>query len=223
MGSGVIRKITFSVVDPSAALEESRDARSRETRARFLAKAMTAGAAVVTGGVVVGGFPRSAFSKASPAQDLQVLNVLLLLEYVQAAFYREANARGALKGEVQEFAETVGGHEDEHVDFIKGVLGAKARAKPRTAFGQATRNQRTFVAAAIALEDLAVTAYNGQATNVTRKTLAPAATIVSVEARHAAWIRDIGGRLPAIAAVDKAVGEAKLLAGLRKSGLRSSP
>jgi hypothetical protein len=219
----VIRKITFSVVDPSAALQESRDARARETRARFLAKAMTAGAAVVTGGVVVAGFPRSAFSKASPAQDLQVLNVLLLLEYVQAAFYREANARGALKGEVQEFAETVGGHEDEHVAFIKGVLGAKARAKPRTAFGRATRNQRAFVAAAIALEDLAVTAYNGQATNVTRKTLAPAATIVSVEARHAAWIRDIGGRLPAIAAVDKAVGEAKLLAGLRKSGLRSSP
>ena len=37
-------------------------------------------------------------------------------------------------------------------------------------------------------------AYNGQAANVTPNAFAAAARIVSVEARHAAWVRTIAGR-----------------------------
>ena len=59
------------------------------------------------------------------------------------------------------------------------------------------------------LEDTAVAAYNGQAANhETKPTLKAAATIVSVEARHAAWIRDI-------------VGEAGTAAGHRYPGHRT--
>ena len=147
-----------------------------------------------------------------------MLNLLLLLEYVQAAFYADANTRGSLRGELAEFSRTVGQHEDEHVAYLKKALGAKARAKPRVVFQGATGNQKAFTAGAIALEDLGVAAYNGQATNVTRKTLAAAATIVSVEARHAAWIRDIAGQLPAIEATDPAVTEEQMLDRLQKTG-----
>ena len=52
------------------------------------------------------------------------------------------------------------------------------------------------------LEDAGVLAYNGEASNLTRKSLAAAAEIVSVEGRHAAWIRDIVGVPPAPRAAD---------------------
>jgi hypothetical protein len=193
------------------------------SRAGLLARAAVVGGGVVAGGIAISGFPGVALGRASPAQDVRVLDLLLLLEYVQAAFYVDANARGSLRGELADFSRTVGQHEDEHVAFLKKALGTKARAKPHVAFHGATQNEKAFTAAAIALEDLGVAAYNGQATNVTRKTLAAAATIVSVEARHAAWIRDIAGRLPAIAATDPAATEAQMLNGLHKAGYVGSP
>ena len=39
------------------------------------------------------------------------------------------------------------------------------------------------------LEDVAVAAYNGQAGNLTKDALRAAATVISVDARHTAWIR----------------------------------
>ncbi len=207
----------MSVLDPRAAMGERRDARM--SRARLLSRALVAGGGVVAGGIAVGGLPGlSLAGSPSAAQDIRVLNTLLLLEYLQQALYAEAGERGAMKGELAEFARTVGGHETLHVAFFKSVLGAKARAKPRVLFGNATRTPRMFTAAAIALEDLGVAAYNGQATNVTRKTLAAAATIVSVEARHAAWIRDIAGKLPAISATDPAITQAEMLERVRATG-----
>jgi hypothetical protein len=48
-----------------------------------------------------------------------------------------------------------------------------------------------------------ISAYNGQAANLTKQTLDMAAKIVSVEARHAGWIRAIAGKNPAPNATDK--------------------
>jgi len=72
------------------------------------------------------------------------------------------------------------------------------------------------------LEDTGVAAYNGQATNLTRGALAIAAKIVSVEGRHAAWIRTIAGKSPAADATDPALTEAQALAALRKTGFLRS-
>ncbi len=69
-------------------------------------------------------------------------------------------------------------------------------------FGEATTDPEAFAAAAASLEDLAVAAYNGQAANLTDAGLQAAATVVSVDARHAAWVRAIAGRPPASQAVD---------------------
>ena len=45
-------------------------------------------------------------------------------------------------------------------------------------------------------------ALDGQAAGLTKPSLAAVATIVSVEARHAAWIRDLLGELPAPSAAN---------------------
>jgi hypothetical protein len=153
---------------------------------------------------------------------VQILNFALLFEYLTAAFYADALRRGSLRGELRQFAETVGEHEQAHVDFLKKALGSQARAAPKFGFGNATANPKRFVATAVTLEDTGVAAYNGQATNLTPDTLAAAARIVSVEARHAAWIRDIAGKTPAADATDAPLSAKKVVAILDRTGFVKS-
>jgi hypothetical protein len=194
----------------------------RASRAALLKRVAIAGGAVTAGGVMLGGLPRMASSAASPAQDARILNLVLLLEYVEAGFYAEARAKGALRGELKKFASVVGGHEAQHVAFLKKALGSGARKPPQLKFGKSTTDPDAFVRASIALEDTSVAAYNGQATNLTAGTLAAAAKIVSVEARHAAWIRSIAGEVPAADATDAPLTEAQVRAALRKTGFVKS-
>jgi rubrerythrin len=161
--------------------------------------ALVGGVAAVGGALAVGAGGGRA---ASPATDVRVLNFALKLEELEAGFYTAALDRGALRGELREFAEVVVVHEREHVALLRDVLGAKAAARPKMRFGAAVTNSKKFVAAATTLEDAVVAAYNGQAANVSPGVLAAAARIVSVEARHAAWIRAIAGKLPAVDATD---------------------
>ena len=64
----------------------------RHSRSELLQRAVVAGGALTAGGVVVAGLPKLASSAPSPAQDVRVLNLALLLEYVESAFYAEARA-----------------------------------------------------------------------------------------------------------------------------------
>jgi hypothetical protein len=191
---------------------------TQSSREQFVRRALVAGGAVTAGGAVLGALPRLASSAPSPAQDVRVLNLVLLLEYVESAFYAEARDRGALGGELREYVRVVGAHEQQHLAALKGALGNKARKEPRLRFGKATTDPDAFVAAAINLEDTSVAAYNGQATNLTKPTLAVAAKIVSVEARHAAWIRAIAGKSPAADATDPSLTQAQVVAALQKTG-----
>jgi hypothetical protein len=187
------------------------------SRARVLKSAAVAGAALTTGGLLTL-HPKIAFSAASPSEDERILNFVLLLEYVQAAFYEEAHGHTALGSDLVEFARVVGGHESDHVAALEHALGAKARKRPTMRFGAATRNRQKFLAAAIKLEDLGVAAYNGQAANLTPKTLLTAAEIVSVEARHAGWIRAIAGKLPAVGPTDQPLTSGQAMTALAKTG-----
>jgi rubrerythrin len=148
---------------------------------------------------------RSTPANAAPpsaAQDREIFNFALLLEYLQAAFYTRAVENGNLRGDIRDFAEVVSGHERAHVAYLRKALGDHARPRPTFDFGNATKNERAFVKAAILLENTGVAAYNGQAANLTKPALAAAAEIVSVEGRHAAWISDIAGESPAPRAAD---------------------
>ena len=68
------------------------------------------------------------------------------------------------------------------------------------------------------LENLGVAAYNGQAANLTKRALAPAAEIVSVEGRHAAWISDLAGELPAPHAADPGKSAGEVVSALQATG-----
>jgi hypothetical protein len=184
--------------------------RPRLTRAGLLAAAAGGGGAAA--------FLLAPGTSASAAQDERILNFVLLLEEVEAAFYADALSRGALRGELVTYAETVAAHERQHVAFLRKALGPKARKRPRLDFGNATASQKRFIAAAVALEDNNVAAYNGQAANLSTGALAAAGKIVSVEARHAAWIRDIAGLPPAADPTDAPRTEDEALAAVRKLG-----
>jgi hypothetical protein len=188
------------------------------SRRLFLCRGALAGTAALTGGVL-GARRADAAGPAPSAQlDQKIFNFALLLEYLQAAFYVDAVKRGALRGEVREFAETVGGHEREHVAYLRKALGAHARPRPSFEFGDATHSQRAFLDAAVLLENIGVAAYNGQGANLTKSALSAAAQIVSVEGRHAAWISDLAGQPPAPRAADPGESAEQVTAALRAKG-----
>jgi rubrerythrin len=188
------------------------------SRDRFLTRAFVAGGTLLAGGALVAGLPKLAVSAQSPAQDAEIFDFALLLEHLQAAFYREAADMAELDAELLEFAKVVAQHEREHVGYLRDALGSSAREEPETFFGAATTDADEFAATAIFLEDLAVAAYNGQAANLTKAGLRAAATVVSVDARHAAWIRAIVGMPAASEPVDQPLSRAEVQAMLDQSG-----
>jgi hypothetical protein len=189
------------------------------TRATVL-RAAGGAAALAAGGAVLGAAGgRSASLAASARQDAEILNLFLLLERVQEAFYRAAVESRRLSGDLQAFATAAGGQERQHAAFFAERLGSRARpAPPRSDFGDALSTPERFGQAAIDLEEAALGAYVGQGANLSRDALAPVATIVSVEARQAAWIRDLAGVSPAPRAADAALEPDEVLAGLRRRG-----
>ena len=190
----------------------------RTTRSELLQTALLTGGGVAVGGVVIAALPDLAGSKPSAAQDAEILNFALVLEHVQAGLYADALRRGALSGELQQFAEIVGAHERAHIAFIRKALGDKARKPPKLDFGDDTATAESFTDVALKLEDLGVSAYNAQAPNLTKGALAAAARIVSVEARHASWIRAIAGVTPAPDAAEPPASAARVAATLKGSG-----
>jgi hypothetical protein len=181
--------------------------------------ALAAGGALAT--VTAIGAADRLSAAPSPEQDVKVLNLLLLVEHVEVAFYEAALERSGLSGELEEYASAVVAHEREHLAYLQKALGDKADPEPEYDLEAVTADPDAFARAAAKLEDVAVGAYNGQATNVTPGAFLAAARIVSVEARHAAWIRSIRNGDPAPDAVDTPYDEAKVLRDLRTVGLAS--
>jgi hypothetical protein len=211
----VAREVSVEVLGADAPEHGS----AAHTRGELLERAVVAGGAVAAGGVLVVGLPRLAVSAPSRKQDVEVLNFAFLIESLQAAFYAEALRDGKLTGEWRQFAQVVGRQERAHLAYLKRTLGGDARSIPRFKFGDSTKSLKKFSAAAVALEDMGLAAYNGQATNLTSRPLRATAKITSVEARHAAWSRDLAGENPAPRATDLPASEAKVTAGLRRQGL----
>ncbi|MBV9049078.1 MAG: ferritin-like domain-containing protein [Solirubrobacterales bacterium] len=168
------------------------------TRARFLRGA--AGGATVFGALVLR--PVVAAAQTSSG-DIAILNFALTLEYLQAAFYSEAERIGKLQGPLAEQASVVGAHERAHVAGFQAALGSSAVKEPSFNFHGVTEQPDSFRATAVAFEDLAVAAYKEQLPKIqSPKYLATAVAIHSVEARHAAWIRRLANVVPAEHAFD---------------------
>jgi Ferritin-like domain len=190
--------LSFARLDVDGALAESLE-RAGLSRAAFLAAAVGGSAALL-------GRPTSedALAQAGGLPTGDVLNYALVLEYLQAAFYTEAERMGALRGRTARAAQVVGSVERAHVEAFKNVLGRKAVKRPTFDFQGTTEDPTAFLKTAVAFEDLAVAAYKGQATHIKSKpALASALAIHSVEARHAAWMRYLFDVNPAQSAFDQ--------------------
>ncbi|SEW10276.1 Ferritin-like domain-containing protein [Chitinophaga sp. YR573] len=127
--------------------------------------------------------------------DTSVLNYAYALEQLEAAFYIQviatpyagmSTAEGIILTDIRN-------HEIAHREFFKAALGANAIASLEVNFTSIDFTSRDKVlATAMAFEDLGVSAYNGAGQYITLPAyLGFAGKIVSVEARHAAVIRDL--------------------------------
>lgn len=176
------------------------------------------GGAALAGALARLGGPAAA-QEPSPEQDERILNFALGLEYLQAAFYAEAESQGALGGEIAEFARVVGEQEQRHVERLQELLGSAAQPETDFDLEDPASDENAFLEAAVVLEDTGVSAYIGQGSNLTVDGVAALAPLISVEARHAAWILDIAGQNPAPAAADPAATVQSLQAALQRAGL----
>jgi hypothetical protein len=190
----------------------------RLTRRELVRRSAVGGSVALAGGALLVSLPAAARSAPSASLDRRIFQFALQLEYLQAAFYAAAVDAGALRGEVLDFAETVAGHEQEHVDYLRNALGSAAGTAPRYDFGRALTDERAFLNAAVILENTGVAAYNGQAANLTKRSLAAAAEIVSVEGRHAAWASSLAGLEPAPRAADLGETPEAVTATLKRTG-----
>ena len=212
--------LSFDRLDVDEALAESLE-RAGLSRAAFLAAALGGSTALLAGRAVESA---DAQEDGLPSNDIFILNYALVLEYLQAAFYTEAERMGALRGRTARAAQVVGSVERAHVEAFRGVLGAKAVKRPSFDFQGTTENPKAFLKTAVAFEDLAVAAYKGQATRLKSKSaLASALAIHSVEARHAAWMRYLFGVNPAQSAFDEPQSRPEVTQVVRSTNFISGP
>lgn len=127
--------------------------------------------------------------------DMGILNYAYSLEQLEAAFYTQviATPYSGISNMEMSYLKDVRDHEIAHREFFKKALGTMAIQKLEVNFTSINFKDRTSVlGTAKAFEDLGVTAYNGAGKLISNADyLTIAGKIVSVEARHAALIRDL--------------------------------
>ena len=127
--------------------------------------------------------------------DIGILNYAYALEQLEAAFYIKVidSPFKQMSNMEKSYLTDIRDHEIAHREFFKAALASKAIQDLEVNFSSIDFTDRTSVlGTAKAFEDLGVSAYNGAGKLITNPDyLILAGKIVSVEARHAAWIRDI--------------------------------
>ncbi len=142
----------------------------------------------------------------TPASVIDVLNFALTLEYLESNFYIKGVAAPGLipAGPGLTAITTIRDHEAAHVNFLRTAITASGGTPvsftadsfdftAKGTFADVFSNYDTFLAVSQALEDTGVRAYKGQAPNLmsNNDVLTAALNIHSVEARHAAHIRQM--------------------------------
>ena len=128
--------------------------------------------------------------------DIGILNYAYALEQLEAAFYIQVVAGSyysSASSDEKLYLKDIRDHEVAHREFFKAALGGSAIQALDVDFSSINFGDRASVlGTAKAFEDLGVSAYNGAGSLITNAAyLTVAGKIVSVEARHAATIRDL--------------------------------
>ncbi|QPC95932.1 ferritin-like domain-containing protein [Mesorhizobium sp. INR15] len=158
-----------------------------------------------TGGTVAalavfgGNLPNFGMSEALAADlgegDVGILNYAYALEQLEAAFYTKVieSPYSGIKDDEKTILTEIRDHEVAHRDFLKNALADKAIPDLEVDFSKVDFTSRESVlTTAKTFEDLGVAAYNGAGKLIEKADyLVTAGSIVSVEARHAATIRDL--------------------------------
>ena len=192
--------LTLEQVDRDGAIGEALEAVHGGSRADFLR-----GAAIGSGALLAAlASPAAAGAKVN---ETAILNYGLTFEHLQASFYTETDRLGTvarMDSPRQRWARTLGAHERAHVAILKKVLGKAAVGKPFFNFGGATESIDSFTKTAVAMEDLTVALLTGQLPRIQTPALISAFfSLLTVEARHAAWARRIVGVQPVAYALDR--------------------
>jgi hypothetical protein len=195
-----VTKLTLQTLDRDEALIEAVAELYGTTRAGFLRTAALGSGAMLSTLMV----PSEAAAQVS---DVGILNFGLRFERLQATFYTQAEELGTIarmSDAKQQWARTLGAHERAHVRIIKQVLGRKAGPRPSFDFGDNNETDDAFTRTAVAMEDLTVALLTGIIPQVQDRGLTAALLgLLTVEARHAAWARNIVGSTPAPEAFDE--------------------
>lgn len=127
--------------------------------------------------------------------DTGILNYAYALEQLEAAFYTQValTPYTGITADEKMLLADIRDHEIAHREFFKTALSSSAIVGLEVNFSSIDFSSRDSVlGTAKAFEDLGVSAYNGAGRLITNPDyLVLAGKIVSVEARHAAYIRDL--------------------------------
>ena len=127
--------------------------------------------------------------------DTGILNYAYALEQLEAAFYTQValTPYSGITAAETTYMQEIRDHEIAHREFFKKALGSNAIPGLQVDFSSINFSSRDSVlGTAKAFEDLGVSAYNGAGQLLSDgNLLLIAGKIVSVEARHAALIRDL--------------------------------
>lgn len=127
--------------------------------------------------------------------DTGILNYAYALEQLEAAFYTQVVMAGMSWASAMEkdMIADVRDHEIAHREFFRAALGSNRIQDLTPDFSTINfDNRQSVLESARAFEDLGVQAYNGAGQLLTSGDyLLLAGKIVSVEARHAAYFRDL--------------------------------
>jgi hypothetical protein len=198
---------TLTEIDGGDVFLESATAALGETRASFLRRSFGSAAGL---GLLLAATDTEA-AGAATKNDVAILQFDLVLEYLQAGLYTEAERLGALTPKTLAWARVVGAHERAHVRAIKGLLGSKTVPSPGFNYRNVTSNEQAFIKTAVAFEDLTAALLKWQAPRLdSRSIVAAVVQLHSVETRHAAWIRHIVGLQPATSAFDQPASQRKM-------------
>lgn len=178
-----------------------------------------------TGGAGSGHATSADEDGADEVSDVDVLNFALTLEMLEDAFYRDAIlseettlTASTLDGfsdrildSVYEYLEIIAEHEATHVEVISDTiedLGGEPVSGLEFEFNVPRGDEAdpdAFFAIAQALENTGVMAYDGAVHLIDDPDLqTAAATIATVEARHASYLNLLNGDVPFPAAFDEA-------------------